>query len=177
METTCTGRENQRWSFLHGVLVSHTWCQDTNGGTKVPLPNPIGRHSFFLAFCQRCSGESFQSANIDQNGSQKLVEIKSLVSLLQSKISLINQHLTAATLKPSKEILQLAGNMQSNAIEEQMMKLRKDFKQTPLISRMTTFYAGVDPDHWALLYIWRSCSRQKVWQKTWRIFIPKVPLR
>jgi hypothetical protein len=48
-------------------------------------------------------------------------------SLLQSKMAMKNGHYCAASFKPSKRILELASAMKSNATDEEVVAIRKDF--------------------------------------------------
>ena len=80
-----------------------------------------------LPFANAAVEKVFSQLRLVKTDHRNSLKSTSLVSLLQSKISLKNQHVTAASLKPNKELLQLAGDMKSNATEEEVLKLRRNF--------------------------------------------------
>jgi hypothetical protein len=101
---------------------------------KTPTGDP--RYPNLVHFVAILSSLPFTNAAVERVFSQlKLVKTDhrnslksmSLVSLLQSKTSLKNHHVTAASLKPSQNLLQLAADMRSNATDEQVKELRKEF--------------------------------------------------
>ena len=82
---------------------------------------------FSLPFANAAVERVFSQLKLVKTDHRNSLKSTSLVSLLQSKMSLKNRHVTAASLKPSKDVLQLAKDMQSNATENQVIELRKDF--------------------------------------------------
>ena len=80
-----------------------------------------------LPFANAAVERVFSQLKLVKTAQRNSLKSTSLVSLLQSKFSLQNRHLSAATLKPTKEVLKLVGDMKSNATDEQVQQLRKDF--------------------------------------------------
>ena len=101
---------------------------------QTPMGDP--KYPNLIKFFATLSSLPFSNAAVERVFSQlKLVKTDhrnslksmSLVSLLQSKLSLKNQGVTAASLQPNKELLKLARDAKSDATDEQVKGLRKEF--------------------------------------------------
>lgn len=101
---------------------------------KTPTGEP--RYPALISFVGILSSLPFANAAVERVFSQlklvktdhrNLLKSTSLVSLLQSKMGMKNRHVSAASLKLNKEMLQLAANMKSNATDAQVKELRKEF--------------------------------------------------
>ncbi len=69
----------------------------------------------------------FRQLKLVRTDQRNLLKSMSLLSLLQAKMRMKNQHFTAASLRVSKEILELATKMRSSATDEETKELRKEF--------------------------------------------------
>lgn len=68
----------------------------------------------------------FSQLKLVKTNHRNSLKSMSLVSLLQSKLNLKNQRVTAASLQPGKELLKLARDAKSDATEEEVKGLRKE---------------------------------------------------
>lgn len=100
---------------------------------QTPMREP--KYPNLIKFFAILSSLPVSNAAVERMFSQlKLVKINhrnslksmSLVSLLQSKLNLKNQRVTAASLQPGKELLKLARDAKSDATEEEVKGLRKE---------------------------------------------------
>jgi len=101
---------------------------------KTPMGEP--KYPNLIKLFATLSSLPFSNAAVERVFSQlKLVKTDhrnslksmSLVSLLHSKLSLKNQGVTAASLHPSRELLKLAQDAKSDATDEEVKGLRKEF--------------------------------------------------
>ena len=82
-----------------------------------------------LPFANVAVERIFSQLKLVKTDNRNSLKSSTLVSLLQSKISMKNGHWCAASLQPNKRILQLASKCKSSATDEEVKELRKDFLQ------------------------------------------------
>ena len=80
-----------------------------------------------LPFSNAAVERVFSQLKLVKTDHRNSLKSMSLVSLLQSKLSLKNQGVTAASLQPNKELLKQARDAKSDATDEQVKGLRKEF--------------------------------------------------
>ena len=80
-----------------------------------------------LPFSNAAVERVFSQLKLVKTDHRNSLKSMSLVSLLQRKLSLKNQGVTAASPQPNKELLKLARDAKSDATDEQVKGLRKEF--------------------------------------------------
>ena len=102
-------------------------CKTTTGEAKYPKLMKFVGILASLPFSNASVERIFSQLKLVKTDHRSNLKSTSLTSLLQSKMAMENEHYCATSLKPDKKLLGLASAMKSNATDEEVKMIRKDF--------------------------------------------------
>ena len=102
-------------------------CKTTTGESKYPNLMKFVGILAWLPFSNASVERIFSQLKLVKTDHRSNLKSTSLTSLLQSKMAMKNGHYCATSLKPDKKLLGLASAMKSNATDEEVKMIRKDF--------------------------------------------------
>lgn len=102
-------------------------CKTTTGEAKYPNLMKFVGILASLPFSNASVERIFSQLKLVKTDHRSNLKSTSLTSLLQSKMAMKNGHYCATSLKPDKKLLGLASAMKSNATDEEVKMIRKDF--------------------------------------------------